>query len=297
MHPLDHRRPRKGTNDETAPNRADASLPPNGHPTTPAATNLGEIATRLERGSGLLVAVDFDGTLAPIATDPDRPQITPENRIALSRLSARNDAVVAVVSGRELADLRSRAEVPGAIYAGNHGFEVARGTDRVVHPAARRYRPALDRARTLVRRALADIPGCLVEDKTLSLTVHYRQVPAAYQPAVTDRIASLAPRLDDCLRLVSGRKSVEIRPRIDWDKGRAVQWIRATLPTGYGTVYLGDDTTDEDVFRTLRAGDVGVHVGSRDTDAEFRLASQRDVAPFLDWLGRRVTPGVGSLPG
>jgi trehalose 6-phosphate phosphatase len=176
------------------------------------------------------------------------------------------------------------------VYAGNHGLELADGAETVIHPDARRCRPALDRARTLVRGALADVPGTQIEDKTLSLTVHYRRVPPDRQPTVTERIDALGPRLDDRLRLVAGRKSVEIRPRIDWDKGKAVGWILSRLPDGYRTVYLGDDTTDEDVFRALGADDVGVHVGSRETAAGFRLASQRDVAPFLDWLARRVHP-------
>jgi trehalose 6-phosphate phosphatase len=259
-------------------------------PTRPAVGALGEIAARLERGSGLLVATDFDGTLAPIATDPDVPRITPGTARALGKLTGRHDAAVAVVSGRELGDLRPRVAIPGVVYAGNHGLELTRGDDHVVHPEARRLRPALDSAAQLVRRALADVPGCLIEDKTLSLTVHYRQVPPNRQPAVTDRLETLRPRIDDGLRFVSGRKSVEIRPRIDWDKGRAVNRIRADLPDGYRTVYIGDDTTDEDVFRTLGHGDVGVHVGARETAAEFRLSTQRDVAPFLDWLERRVHP-------
>jgi len=281
-----------GPENERVPKRAASSAPPTDARTKPAATNLGEIAGRLERGSGLLVGVDFDGTLAPIAPDPDDPHITPANAVALARLAASVDTVVAVVSGREIADLRPRAEVAGAVYAGNHGLELARGPDSVIHPAARRYRPALDHAVDLVGQTLGDVPGCLIEDKTLSLTVHYRQVPPALQRGVVERIDALAPRLDDGLCLVSGRKSVEIRPDIDWDKGQALQWLRTTLPDGYRAVYLGDDTTDEDVFRTLRAGDVGVHVGRRDTAARYRLRYQRGVAPFLDWLGRRVTTGV-----
>ena len=281
-----------GAENERVPQRVVSSSPPIDGRTKPAATHLGEIAARLERGSGLLVGVDFDGTLAPIVDDPEEPNITPANAVALARLTARPDTVVAVVSGREIGDLRSRAEVPGAVYAGNHGLELARDHEMVVHPAARRHRPALDHAATLARRALGDVPGCLIEDKTLSLTVHYRQVPPALQRGVVDRLDALAPELDDGLCLVSGRKSVEIRPDIDWDKGQAVQWIRTTLPDGYRAVYLGDDTTDEDVFRSLDAGDVGVHVGTRDTVARYRLRYQRDVAPFLDWLGRRVTTGV-----
>ena len=259
--------------------------------TRPAASQLGEIAARLERGSGLLVATDFDGTLAPIAEDPDHPQITTANAAALGGLAARTDAVVAIVSGRELDDLRSRTGITDAVYAGNHGLELVWGDTRELHPEVERHRPALDHAGTVLRQALGDVPGCQVEDKRLSLTVHYRRVPAALQSVVTDRIDSLSPELDGRLELVSGRKSVEIRPRIDWDKGQAVRWMQGRLPDGYRTVYLGDDTTDEDVFRVLTAGDVGVHVGSRDTAAEYRLTSQRDVAPFLGWLARRVVPG------
>ncbi|WP_336003447.1 trehalose-phosphatase [Halorientalis halophila] len=247
-----------------------------------------EIAGRLAAGTALLVATDFDGTLAPIAEDPSIPEITPANARVLGRLAAHPDAVVAIVSGRELVDLRGRVALEGAIYAGNHGLELQRGAETVVHPTARRRRPAIDRARRILARELGDVPGCSIEDKSLSLTVHYRRVPPDVRPTVPERIDELAPALGEDVHLVPGRESVEVRPRVEWDKGRAVEWIAADLPAGHRTIYLGDDTTDEDVFRTLRPVDVGVRVGTDATDAEFRLDSQRAVAPFLDWLAETV---------
>ncbi len=244
-----------------------------------------EMARRLAGAEGLLVGLDFDGTLAPIADDPDAPTIRRACRRALRRLAGRPDATVAVISGRELADLRGRVGVDGVAYAGNHGLELQHGDDTTVHPLAARQRPALARALDRLGERLADVPGVVVEDKGLTGTVHVRRTPAHRVPAVRSAVEGVARTADAGLQVTTGREVFELRPRIAWDKGSAVELLADRTPAGWRTVYLGDDVTDEDAFRAVRPDGLGVLVGSREeTAATHRLPTQAAVAPFLHWL-------------
>jgi trehalose 6-phosphate phosphatase len=242
------------------------------------------LGARLADRDGLLVATDFDGTLAPIAADPAVPTATPAARAALATLADRPDVHVAVVSGRALADLRHRVGLPDVTYVGNHGLELAVDGAVTVHPEAERVRPTMQRlARALARRFRA-VPGARLEDKGVTLTAHVREVAPDDRQPVVDAVAAAANAASHPLRVVPGKASLELRPRIDWDKGAAVGAIAARLPPTWSTVYLGDDTTDEDVFRTLGPTDAGVFVGTGRTAAGYRVTGQSDVPAFLDWL-------------
>ena len=253
-------------------------------PTTPVGDNE-RLAERLADADGLLVATDFDGTLAPIFEDPETPTITPANRRALIALGERPDVAVAVVSGRRLADLRSRVGIDAARYVGNHGLEVAECDRVATHPAAEELRPALDRASAALEERIGDVPGVEIEDKGATITVHYRRASPRRVEEVASAVTGVVESVDG-LRTTSGKQVAEIRPDVDRDKGSAVRELAADVPDGWRTVYVGDDTTDEDVFRVLdpEAGDAGVVVGDRETDATHRVADQRDVSRLLDWL-------------
>lgn len=238
----------------------------------------------LENADGLVVGLDFDGTLAPIEEDPDVVQITPANRRAVASLASRSDAIVTVISGRALDDLVPRVGVDDVIYAGNHGFEMTREGVRTVHPDAEAARPLVADACSAIEDRVGDVEGCFVERKGLTATVHYRETPPDQEPAIRAATEAVVDGVDG-LRLVPGKQSVEIRPTVDWDKGSAMRRIVEDAPDGFRAVYLGDDTTDEDVFRELDEEGVGVHVGDNaDTGAEFTLPSREGVAPFLEWL-------------
>lgn len=260
---------------------------------SPLDRSVPKLAPALSWCDGLLVATDFDGTLSPIAASPDEPRITPANRRVLRTLSARPDVVVAVVSGRQLRDLVPRVGLSGLVYAGNHGLELSTGDSVWVHPVARRYRPAIQAVRRLLERTTSSIHGCDVEDKRYTLTVHHRHVPPGRLPAVFDALDTAVETVADervagqataGFDLVDGKESVEIRPPVDWDKGTAVTHLRGWVPTSWRPIYIGDDTTDEDVFLALGREGVTVHVGTDETAARYRIASQEGVAPFLEWV-------------
>jgi len=239
------------------------------------------ISKALGTSDGVLVMCDFDGTLTPIADDPQVPQITDRNYHALRRLAERPDTDVAIISGRALTDLVPRVGLPDITYAGNHGLEFMQGTTVTVHPAVEAKSSDIRAAKSFLARQVNGIPGCWVEDKSLSLTVHYRQTPTELYATVEHLLSCLRERYPNQLRYVSGKKSLEIRPDIDWDKGSSVRYLTTDLPDGWQTVYIGDDTTDEDAFRALRPHDIGVVVGDGPTAASYRLDNQRLVHSFL----------------
>ncbi|HEX8691726.1 MAG TPA: trehalose-phosphatase [Longimicrobium sp.] len=204
------------------------------------------------RTGRLVLLLDFDGTLAPIVDRPELAAMPGATRRALERLMAMPGVEVAVVSGRGLADVRERAAIPGIAYAGNHGMEIhGPGVDRV-HPEAAAARPRLEEAVRRLAPLVAQVPGAFVEDKELTLSVHFRLAPRERLGALTQAVAGTAALLG--LRMTTGKQVLEVRPPVDWDKGRAVLFLLDQMrpPAGAAVLYLGDDRTDEDAFRALR---------------------------------------------
>lgn len=236
------------------------------------------------------VFLDFDGTLSPIVDRPEDAQLLPGMRDVLRDLA--RVATVAVVSGRDAADVRSRVGLPGIACAGSHGFEVLGPGDRShVHEGAERYLPALDEAESELKEALAGIDGCQVERKRFAVAIHFRRVAADRVEKVESVVADVAGRHDD-LRRTGGKKVHELRPDLDWDKGSAVRWLLRELVAEESAVpvYLGDDVTDEDAFVALGADGIAIAVGRerRPTRAAWSLADPREVARFLEALTDRA---------
>jgi len=242
-----------------------------------------DIERRLSEAPGLLVALDFDGTLAPIADDPDAPEITAPNRRAVERLVDHPDTLVAVVSGRQLADLRPRVGVDGVRYVGNHGLEYTVDGERRVHPEAEVHLADIEGVRETLERRLAAFDGVHVEDKEVTLTVHYRRASDASAEDVTAIVEDVVDPVEG-LQTGHGKMIVEVKPAVDWHKGAIVEWLADEVPDDWPTVYVGDDTTDEDAFAVLGADDFGVLVGERSTAADYRVPDQPSVAGLLDQL-------------
>jgi len=204
------------------------------------------------RTGRLVLLLDFDGTLAPIVDRPELAAMPDLTRRALERLMARPGVEVAVVSGRGLADARERAAIPGIAYAGNHGMEIhGPGIDRI-HPEAAAARPVLERAASELRGAIAAIPGAFVEDKELTLSVHFRLAPRDRVDEVHAIVRQVVEPLEG-VHLTEGKQVIEVRPNVDWNKGRAVLFLLDQMrpPLEAPVLYFGDDRTDEDAFRAL----------------------------------------------
>lgn len=244
---------------------------------------------------------DMDGTLSHLVSRPDAATITPRARTLLATLAERL-ALVALVSGRAAADLRTRAGLPQLVYVGNHGLERWANEQVQVRPEAVAYRPALQAALRELEPQL--LPDMLLEAKDVTASVHYREtadptaVQAHMQPVV-ERIAAAHG-----LRASAGRMIFEIRPPVEIDKGTAFQ----ELVEAYGlksAIFIGDDTTDTDALRVAQAMRregrcyaVAVGVDSPGTPDGVRASSDilvpgvEGVEDFLDWLVKASSASV-----
>jgi len=240
----------------------------------------------------LAVFLDYDGTLTPIVDDPDEALLTATMRTTIEDLTS--VTLVAIVSGRDLDDVRAKVAIDGIAYAGSHGLDI-------LHPDGTRQQLApdhlevLDHAQQELQHELGAIAGVRVERKRFAIAVHDRQVD---DPDARSRIAEAVERLGgqfDELRVTGGKRIHELRPDIDWDKGRAIEALLTALDAeDHLPFYLGDDLTDEDGFRAVnnRRG-ISVVVRGEDDDrltaADAVLDSPDDVQRFLDELYEFVT--------
>ena len=243
----------------------------------------------------LLLALDFDGTLSPIVPHPHEAAILPAAERALTRIADRSDTVVAIVSGRGLDDVRARVREDRAFFAGNHGFEIEGPGVRHRVDEAERLRPELRMLTERLRHELEDIRGAEIEDKGITLSVHYRRVDneedAERLRRVTEREAERSG-----IRATHGKRVVELRPPFDWHKGRAVEFLIDTLARGdrLYPVFIGDDVTDEDAFRAVQSrGGLAIVVSgadpSRRTVADARVDSPEQLVPLLEGIASGET--------
>jgi trehalose 6-phosphate phosphatase len=193
---------------------------------------------------------DLDGTLAAIAPRPELAVVRPGVRRALRRLVPRL-ALVAVVSGRGAADARRLLRVGGVVYVGTHGLEAVVGRRRWMHPEAARYRPVLEAVLGALAERLAGAP-VRFELKGVGASVHYRGAldPAAARAAILATLRELPAA--QSLVVTEGRQVVELRPPVAASKGTAVACLLRRSAVR-AVLFLGDDRTDLDAMRALRA--------------------------------------------
>ncbi len=236
------------------------------------------LAAALTEAAGrrpLLVASDYDGVLAPLVGDPSAAVPTPGVGDALARVAGAAGVTVALVSGRGVADLQRVSGLEGPYrWVGSHGAEYG---GPLADALAGRRDALADRLAPLV----AAVPGARLEVKPASVAVHVRQV--ADPAAAAALLASADAAADPSLTKKPGKAVLELAVT-DADKGSAVARLREELGAA-AVVYLGDDLTDEDVFRRLGPGDVGVKVGEGETAAGHRVADPDGALAALRLLG------------
>ena len=260
----------------------------------PSALNcLHEIAPT--HGRRLAVFLDYDGTLTPIVSHPAHAVLSDSTRQAVQTLAARMP--VAILSGRDLDDIRRRVDIDGIVYAGSHGFDIA-GPRGVWKQVAAEFLPILDAAEKELGEKLAGITGVLLERKRFSIAAHYRQADESGVIKVTRAVNEVIARHRE-LRTITGKKVYELQPDIDWNKGRAVAWLLETLGLEQPEVlplYIGDDRTDEDAFRVLQQRGVGIIVTEelRPTAARYALQGPAEVERFLRELVACLPAGADS---
>ena len=245
-----------------------------------------EIAGRSGR---VAVFLDYDGTLTPIVSQPENAWLSDSMRQTLQELAAQTP--VAILSGRDLDDVRQRAGIDDIVYAGSHGFDIA-GPHGLRRQMATEFLPKLDTVENELHKRLDGISGALVERKRFSIAAHYRNVKEEDIPRVKRAVAEAAARHRE-LRRIDGKKVYELLPDVECDKGKAVLWLLEALGLdreNSRSIYIGDDVTDEDPFRALEQCGIGIVVGeqSQPTAARYSLRDPAEVERFLRALTVRL---------
>ncbi|MDE2490502.1 MAG: trehalose-phosphatase [Elusimicrobia bacterium] len=243
----------------------------------------------LAKSPRLLLALDFDGTLARLRRDRRAPRLPAGRRKALSVLAKTHGVRILVVSGRALADLRGRCPVPGAAFAGDHGLRLEGIGPRWRHPDLARRRRRAGILAAAARAAAKDLPGVRVERKEASVAVHYRNAPAVRRdPKPLKRALERLPLSG--WRVAPGKCLWELRPRQDWGKGEAILLALKRLGRGWKAAFVGDDTTDEEGFAVLGRRALTVRVGPGRTAARWRLPGIGSVDRLLAEIRRSRRP-------
>jgi len=245
------------------------------------------VREQLKSARPLVLALDFDGTLAPIAATPERARMATATRRALERLGQDPKVTIAFVSGRGIEDLADKTGLRGAVLVGNHGL-ISRPPE-ISGRLSRRWENQALRVFRALSPVAAGCPGSRLELKGIDVSLHYRQVASRLVPALLAAARSAVAGLP--VVLGEGKKVLEIKPPLQRHKGWALRRLARRLQPGWrrggACVYLGDDRTDEDAFAAIhRLGPAawGIKVGPGATRAGWRLRDTAEVRQFLEWL-------------
>lgn len=232
-----------------------------------------------------LLFLDFDGTLAPIVEHHKDAAISEDMRGLVKKLA--ENYPVAVISGRGMADVKQRVNLHGLYYAGSHGYEIS-GPNGFFkeNEEAQKVLPVFYELEPILKEQLRDIGGVDFERKKFTLAVHYRQVKQEDEQEVHHRIYKILKDYPQ-LAAAGGKKVIEIRPNIDWHKGKAVEFLKREISKEENpfSLYVGDDVTDEDAFREVGNG-IGILVGKHDKNsfADYTLKDLEEVEVFFKKL-------------
>ncbi|XP_050376659.1 probable trehalose-phosphate phosphatase F [Argentina anserina] len=269
----------------------------------PSALNFFERITNFARNKKIAVFLDYDGTLSPIVDDPDRALMSDDMREAVRNVA--KYFPTAIISGRNRDKVYELVGLTELYYAGSHGMDIMgpvtntnslnstdqQGKEVKLFQPAKEFLPMIDEVfRTLVENTKG-IKGAKVENHKFCASVHYRNVDEKNWSIIGQRVHDILkdyPRL----RLTHGRKVLEVRPVIDWNKGKAVEFLLESLGLTSRddvlSIYIGDDTTDEDAFKVLKKRNQGygilVSPTPKETSAFYSLREPAEVMEFLKAL-------------
>src|SRR5262245_47611384 len=221
----------------------------------------------LAREGRVLLMSSYDGTLSPIVDDPARASLPAAVGDQLRTIAASPLMRLAIVSGRDLADLRARVGEVDAIYAGCYGLEVGGPDLAFTHAEAEAQRDALDAVRRALNRRARAVAGMRVEAKRLGVAIHYRRVPPGQRQYVEAALEQAIEEARHRLAVFHGSKVIEILPGVGWHKGQCALWIRERVerlvrPLPLMMLYMGDDWSDEPAFEALSSHAITIKVGT-----------------------------------
>ncbi|OVA11433.1 Trehalose-phosphatase [Macleaya cordata] len=265
-------------------------------------------------GKRIVVFLDYDGTLSPIVDDPEQAFMSDSMRSAVREVA--RYFPTAIISGRCRDKVCEFVKLTSVYYAGSHGMDILapmrplkststgdakyqtrvideQGNEVVLFQPAQEFLPAIEEILKVLDEKTKEINGVMIENNRFCISVHFRRVNEEDFSTLEEQVKSI---LEDYPRfhLTRGRKVMEIRPSIKWDKGHALEYLLDTL--GFGNskdvlpLYIGDDRTDEDAFKVLQTRKQGypIIVSSipKDTKASYSLRDPSEVMSFLLRLAR-----------
>jgi trehalose-phosphatase len=217
-------------------------------------------------GKTLSLFLDYDGTLTPIVDRPENATLPLTTRRFLEKLTENPSCNLTIVTGRSVADIRNLIGLDNIAYIGNHGFEIDAPGFFFESFNFCRGREVMDHLKWRINKELAFFKGAFIEDKGICMCVHYFQMNEDQVEIFKMLLYDLTIPffLKDEIRIEVDKKVFEIKPPIDWDKGKAVLWLldkyrdrnKKVVP-----VYIGDSLTDEDAFKVLKDTGITVKVG------------------------------------
>ena len=242
----------------------------------------------LKKAKLIFFFLDYDGTLLPIRKKPRLAKISRNTRQLLKTLAKRKWTKVFIVTGRTLKNIKYLIGLKSISYIGNHGFELEDRHLTFFNKKAEGSKGAIRAIYRNLRKSL-HIKGAILENKFYTLSVHYRLVNKKYVETVKDTVYNIAASYikRKIILITEGKKVLEIRPNLKWNKGSMVRWVMKKLRIRGGLpVYIGEDKTDEDAFRVLKKSGLTILVSKKSipTEAKFRLKSSREVFAFLRYV-------------
>ena len=251
------------------------------------------ISKKIQKYKHLLLLSDFDGTLCEIAKKPEQVRLSKKVKLSLKKLKELSDVTLGIISGRPLKDIKKIIGIKKIFYVGNHGLELEYVNKRerrkiFTLSGIKKTLPTLKKIKDELKKELDSIEGIIVEDKLYTLSVHYRMVKEKDLRRVK-RIFQRVMRshkISGKVKVTLGKKVFEVRPPVDWHKGKAVIKIKRILnKRNLITIYLGDDITDENAFKVLNRNDISIFVGAKKkSNAKYKIKNADGVKDFLGML-------------
>ncbi|CBI22538.3 unnamed protein product, partial [Vitis vinifera] len=263
------------------------------------------------KGKSIVVFLDYDGTLSPIVDDPDLAFMSDEMRSAVREIA--KNFPTAIISGRSREKVYEFVQLTEVYYAGSHGMDIMgpphqvkscdaqyqikaldkQGHEVILFQPAKDFLPAIQKISNVLEEKTQKIEGALIEDNRFCISVHFRRVHEKDYDTLEEKVKSVVKNYPE-FRLTSGKKVMEIRPSIKWDKGCALEYLLDTLGFSDSSdvlpLYIGDDRTDEDAFKVIRRRGEGypiiVSSTPKETKAAYSLRDPSEVLSFLTHLAK-----------
>ncbi len=249
---------------------------------------LAEVKAKISSKTKIVLLCDYDGTLTPIRKIPSMAVLSNTMKDLINKLKTKRCFSFGIVTGRSQKDISKLIDCRDMTIISNHGLQITKRKKVWIHPQAKRIIPLLKIIYHLLEEAVNPFGSALIENKKLTLTVHYRNVKSDLIRILKKKVFEIVRQHNRKVKTTSGKKIIEVRPNISWNKGKAVQKILRTVNTRNNKpriLYMGDDNTDEDVFKILGKNAITVRVGQkRKSCAHYYVKNISEVQKFLEWV-------------